>query len=134
MSYGATVEKWVEILALARKWEFERVGRLCVMMLEILPISSVEKIRIFQAHHLDRSRLAESFEELTLRPEPLTVEEGHKLGMETTIQIARARELSCGFDPNTKLSTAQVSNSEIRSVIQEVFGVERERTTGLLGR
>jgi len=128
--YTTTVEKWVEILALAQIWEFKEVERLCVIMLEILTISPVEKIRIFQAHHLDRSRLAESFEALTLRPEPLTVEEGHKLGMDTTIQIARARELYRGFDPNTKLSTTQVSDSKLRLVIEEVFGVKRN--TGLL--
>jgi hypothetical protein len=123
--YTATVEKWVEILALAQKWGFKEVEQLCIRQLESLPISPVEKINIYQACHLDRSLLVDSFEELTLRPEPLTLEDVHKLGMETAIQIARARELSRGSNPDTKLSTIQMNDSELRSVIQDVFGVRR---------
>lgn len=112
-------------MALAQKWEFKEVEQLCIRQLESLPISPVEKIYIYQACHLDRSLLADSFEELTLRPEPLTLEDGHKLGMETTILIARARELSRGSNLGPKLSTIQMNNSELRSVIQDVFGVRR---------
>jgi hypothetical protein len=112
-------------LALAQKWEFKEVEQLCIRQLENLPISPVEKINIYQACHLDRSLLADSFEELTLRPEPLTLEDGNKLGMETTIQIARARELTRGSNHNTKLSIIQMNDSELRSVIQDVFGVRR---------
>ena len=96
-----------------------------------MPIEPVEKICIYQEFHLDRLLLAGSFGQLTLRPEPLTLEEGHKLGMETAIQIAQARELSRRFNPNTKPSTIQVDNAELRSVIQDVFDVTL--TAGLPG-
>lgn len=133
MNYTTTVEKWVEILALAQKWDFKEVEQLCIRELEKLPtISPVEKIRIYEASHLDRSLLAESFEELTLRPEPLTVDEAGKLGLNMAIRIAMAQERARGFNPISGLFATQVSDSELRSVIQELFGVKR--TTGVSGR
>ena len=133
MNYTTTVEKWVEILALAQKWDFKEVEQLCIRELEKLPtISPVEKIRIYEASHLDRSLLAESFEELTLRPEPLTVDKAGKLGLNMAIRIAMARERALGFNPISGLFATQVSDSELRSVIQELFGVKR--TTGVFGR
>ena len=131
-TYTATVEKWVEILALAQKWEFKEVEKLCIRELEKLPIPPVEKIRIYEASHLDRSLLAESFEEITLRPKPLALEEAGKLRLEMAIRIAVARERARGFNPISGLFPTQVSDSELRSVIREVFGVKQ--TTGVFGR
>lgn len=123
--YKTTEDKWVEILALAQKWTFKEVERLCVRELQKLPIAPVEKIRIYQAFRLDRSLLAESFAELTTRPEPLNLEEGRKLGIETTLQIAQAREISRGLN-STKPNKPQMNDTELRSVIQNVFDLEEE--------
>jgi hypothetical protein len=109
----------VEILALAQRWAFKEIEQLCIRELEKLPIAPIEKIQIYQAFHIDRTFLAESFAILTIRPEPLNLEEGHKLGIETSLQIAQAREASRGLNSNR-----QVNDTELRAVIQTVFGLE----------
>jgi hypothetical protein len=114
-------------LALAQKWEFKEVEKLCVRELEKLPIPPVEKIHIYQAFHLDRSLLAKSFEELALRDKPIDIGEGFKLGLRTGLQVAHARELS----HIAKRSTIQANDAELRSAIQDVFNVKR--STGLYG-
>jgi hypothetical protein len=89
-----------------------------------LSIPPVEKIHIYQAFRIDRSLLAESFAKLTLRPETLSLEEGNKLGIETALQIAQARELSRGS--TGRASAVQLNDAELRSVIQNAFGLEEE--------
>ena len=98
--------------------------QLCIRELQNLSIPPVEKIHIYQAFRIDRSLLAKSFAKLTVRPEPLKLEEAQKLGIETTLQISQARELSRGS--NTKPSPVQVDGSELRSIIQDAFGLEEE--------
>lgn len=91
-----------------------------------MSIPPVEKISIYQAFHIDRSLLAESFANLTVRSEHLNLDEAEKLGIRTMLQISQARELSRGSDSGTKPSPIQLSNSELRSVIQHAFGLEEE--------
>lgn len=122
--YTATVERWTDILDLAQRWAFKEVEQLCIRELQKLSIPPVEKIRIYQEFRLDRSLLAESFARLTARPEPLSLEEGHKLGIETSLQIVQARELYRGS--GTRASVVQLNDSELRSVIQDVFGLKEE--------
>ena len=124
--YTATVERWTEILELAQRWAFKEVEQLCIRELQQLSIPPVEKIHIYQAFQLDRSLLAESFAKLTLRPETLSLEEGNKLGIKTALQIAQARELSRGYNSGTKASPVQLNETELRSVIQNAFGLEEE--------
>jgi hypothetical protein len=89
-------------------------------------MSPVEKIHVYQTFHIDRSLLVESFGKLTVRPEPIKLEEAQKLGLDTTMQITQARELSRGSSSGTKPSPIQVNDSELRSVIQDAFGLEEE--------
>jgi hypothetical protein len=122
--YTATVDRWTEILDLAQRWVFKEVEQLCIRELQKLSIPPVEKIHIYQAFRIDRSLLAESFAKLTLRPETLSLEEGNKLGIETALQIAQARELSRGS--TGRASAVQLNDAELRSVIQNAFGLEEE--------
>jgi hypothetical protein len=124
--YTTTVDKWTEILALAQRWVFKEVEQLCIRELQKLSIPPIEKIQIYQAFHIDRSLLAESFAELTLRPEPLSLEEGNKLGIETALRIAQARELSRGTNSRTRASVVRLNDAELRSVIQNAFGLGEE--------
>ena len=124
--YTTTKEKWVEILDLAQKWSFKEVQQLCIREMQKLPIEPVDKIHIYQAFHLDRALLAESFAKLTIRPQPLNLEEGNKLGIETTLQIAQARELSRGSHSGTRTSTIQLNESELHLVIRDAFGLGEE--------
>jgi hypothetical protein len=119
------VDKWVEILALAQRWTFKEVEQLCIRELQKLPIAPVEKIHIYQAFLIDRSLLAESFVKLTTRPEPLNLEEGQRLGIETTLQIMQARELSRGSNSG-RAPNVQLNDTELRSVILDVFRFDEE--------
>jgi hypothetical protein len=118
------VGNWVKILAVAQMWGFNEVKQLCVRELEKLSIPPVEKIHIYQGSQLDRSLLLESFESLTIRPDPLNFDEAQKLGLETTLQIARARELSRGTNAGTKPAAVQLHGYELRSAISDVFALD----------
>jgi hypothetical protein len=131
--YTAPVDKWVEILALAQRWAFKEVEQLCIRELQKLPIAPVEKIHIYQAFLLDRLLLAESFAKLTIRPEPLNLEEGQKLGIETTLQIMQARELFRSSSSGTRASAIQLNDPDLRSVIHDVFGFEEDAFDFLVG-
>jgi hypothetical protein len=131
--YTTTIEKWVEILDLAQKWNFREVQQLCIREMQKLPIEPVDKIHIYQAFHLDRTLLAESFAKLTIRPQPLNLDEGNKLGIETTLQIAQARELSRGSHSGTKTSIIQLNDSELRLVIRDAFALGEEALDFLVG-
>ncbi|KAH9177505.1 hypothetical protein EDB89DRAFT_1844593 [Lactarius sanguifluus] len=127
--YSATLEKWKRILALAQEWGFIQVERLCVRELENLTIPPVEKIKIYQDFNLNPDLLYDSYVELTTRPEPLNLEEGKKLELLTSLKIARARELVRALAPDGATSssgpaTVQLQESDIQSVIKDVFGLQ----------
>ena len=109
-------------MVLAQRWGFREVEGLCIRELENLSIPPVEKIQIYQDFKIDRSRLLSSFAALTKRPDPLSLEEGKKVGLETALQIARARELSRGT--STKPSAILLNEPELRSAIRDVFGID----------
>jgi hypothetical protein len=131
--YTATVDKWVDILDLAQRWTFKEVEQLCIRELQKLDIEPVDKIHIYQAHNINRSHLAESFGKLTIRQEFINPEEAQKLGLETTLKISHARELY--RSPNgIKPSPIQLNDPELRSAIQDAFGLEEESFTDFLVR
>jgi hypothetical protein len=80
---------------------------------------------MYQAFKLERSLLLSSFAKLIVRPDPLSLEEGQKLGLETTLQIAQARELSRATNSG-RPAAIQLHDSELRSSIREVFGLEED--------
>ena len=114
----------MSILTLAQRWGFNQVEQLCVRELQKMLIPSVERIHIYQAFHLDRSLLAQSFVDLTIRPDPLNLEEGRRVGIETALQIAQARERSRAS--NSGRPDIQLNESQLRSVIRNSFDLEEE--------
>ncbi|KAH9006313.1 hypothetical protein EDB86DRAFT_711451 [Lactarius hatsudake] len=124
--YSATFEKWKRILALARKLGFFRVERLCVQELQKLVIPPVEKIQFYQSFNLNPDLLRSSYVALTIRAEPLELEEGKKLGDSTSLKITRARELARGPGHGATSSATvqlkvQLQESEIRLVVRDIF-------------
>jgi hypothetical protein len=116
------VDNWTKILVLAQKWGFKEVELLCIRELENIPIPPVEKIQIYQQFKIDRSRLFSSFAELIIRPDPLSLDEAQRIGLETTLQTMRARELSRGT--HTKPSAVLLDETELRSAIRDAFGLD----------
>jgi hypothetical protein len=119
--YSGTVDKWKRILTLAQQWRFVEVEQLCVRELEKLPIPPVEKIQIYQDFKLNPDLLHKSYVALTVRDEPLDLEEGEQLGLPTSLKVARARELARFPDG---LPPAQLQESEVESAIKAVFGLQ----------
>jgi len=122
--YNGTIDQWTQVLALAQRWEFKEVEALGVRELEKLPIPAVEKIYIYQAFGLGRGLLAESFAKLTLRDEFLTNEEGEKLGLDTLMQVTRAREFARRL--NSGMVPTEAHSQEFRSIVRDVFELEEE--------
>jgi len=119
-------------LILAQRWAFKEVEKLCVRELETLTIPPVEKIHLYQYFKLDKSLLVDSYLELTVRSDPLNLEEGRKLGIDTSVQISRARELSRGSDMGKgPLSpTVKLRDMELYMLIQDVFELGETRPNG----
>ena len=130
--YNATPEQWSWILDLAQKWGFKDVQQLCIRELEKLDLSPVDRIHIYQKHGLDDELLLDSYETLTTRDEPIGMEEGIKLGLRTSLQIAQAREMSRGPDTGGGLrspSAVQLKGPDLRTLISKICEL-RVQTNG----
>jgi len=117
--YTATVDKWKRILNLAQQWSFIEVEKLCVRELEALSIPPIEKIRLYQDFKLDPNLLHDSFVALTIRDQPLDMEEGEQLKLATSLKIAQARELARRAPDGP--ATARLQDSEVQSVVKDIF-------------
>lgn len=78
---------------------------------------------------IDQNLLHDSYIALTVRAEPLDVDEGNKLGLSTSLKIARARELARAQAPDGSTdffgtAIAQLQDSAVQSVIRNVFGLQ----------
>jgi hypothetical protein len=118
-SYEAPYEKWKQILTLAHQWGMARVERLCIRELGKLKIDPVEKIELYQAFKLDRNLLHSSFVELVIRPRPLSIEEGERLTLPTSMKLAEARERA--RDPGQSIT---LQEPDVQPVIEDVFGLQ----------
>jgi hypothetical protein len=105
-------------LFLAHHWGIARIARLCLRELAKLRIDPVEKIEFYQLLELNPNLLQTSFVELTIRPEPLSEQEGERLGIKTSMRLARAREQARDPDRSRK-----VEEAEAEEVIEGVFGL-----------
>lgn len=86
-----TTTQWSSILHLAEKWGFENLTLLAIDNL-IVHASPIDKIVLGRRYGI-KEWLPAAFEAVCTRADPLTVEEGTKLGMEDTVRIAAARQL-----------------------------------------
>ena len=95
-------------------------------------VDPVEKIQIYQEFNIDENLLHGAYVALTIRPEPLNVEEGNKLGLLTSLKMARARELARAPGGGTDLFgplSSQLEESEVLSVIKDVFRLQEPAST-----
>ncbi|KAF8271084.1 hypothetical protein EI94DRAFT_634469 [Lactarius quietus] len=122
--YDASIEEWASILKLAHLWEFIEVKELAVRGLESLQIPSLQKVVLYQKYDVDRNLLQAAFTALTVRDETLTIEEGRELGLETALQVARARETARAprrvGNPRSPINLAGV---ELDALINDIFSI-----------
>ncbi|KIP01472.1 hypothetical protein PHLGIDRAFT_80546, partial [Phlebiopsis gigantea 11061_1 CR5-6] len=90
--YDANAEEWISILKLAHIWRFLEVKRMATRYLEDFTLDPVRKIELYQWYELDKRLLIPSYVALITRLEPLSLDEGRRLSLETALLIATARE------------------------------------------
>src|SRR5579863_7567456 len=124
--YHATVEEWTSIMKLAHQWGFVSVKALALRELELLEIPPLRKIGIYQSYAIDRRLLQAAYTAFTIRDKPITLEEGQELGLETVVQLARARELvrapgAGGKKTRDAHSPVNVAGAELEELVRELF-------------
>ncbi|KIJ25250.1 hypothetical protein M422DRAFT_38868 [Sphaerobolus stellatus SS14] len=85
-------EAWMSILRVSDRFMMENIKQKAIASINKLDDfpTPVERIHNGTKYHLPWVR--QGYKQLVIRPMPLTAEEGHALGMETTVRVAEARE------------------------------------------
>lgn len=85
-----TIAQWTSILHLAAKWEFENIKLLAIDNLTA-HAAPIDKIILGKRYGITEW-LPSAYKAVCTRADPLTVEEGMKLGIEDTVRISAARQ------------------------------------------
>jgi hypothetical protein len=86
---ATTVDEWTAILDLAAKWNFRSIKTLAIK--QLTPIASpIDKI-VWGRKHQINEWLGGAYQSICAREEPLTYEEGIRLGMKDVIKISAIR-------------------------------------------
>lgn len=125
--YRTSTDDWTVILDLAYRWQFPEVKSLVVRELEKLELPDVNRISVYHKYGVDRNLLIPRYAALCQREEPLSLREGMLLGMETTLNIARAREYARANRTASGArspSAAGMENGEMHRLVREMFDVK----------
>lgn len=110
-----TAPEWISILTLSTRWKFKDIRELSIRQLGKFELDPVEKLELMLRYKIKRQWAYTSFIALCSRPHALDVIEGRQLGIETTINIAFARE---------KLEKwGRKRPDEVKKVVLEVFEI-----------
>lgn len=135
--YDANLDEWTSILKLSYLWDFNEVKTLALRELERLEIPPLQKIIMYHSYAVDRDLLQDAYTALVVRADPITIEEGYELGLETALQLARARELARASTSGGKKSPVNLADPELEALIRDLFqlptpdGRSSRRSAGL---
>ena len=126
--YDANVEEWTTVLKLANRWDFVEVKELAIRELQTRPIGPIQRILLYREHTVNETHLHQAYTELTVRDEPLNMDEGRLLGLETVLQLADARErarapISPGNRSGGPRSPATHTGAQLDDIVKDVFHV-----------
>jgi hypothetical protein len=124
--YDATVDEWTSILKLAHQWDFLGVKDLALRELEQLKIPPLQKIVIYHSYAVDRRLLQAAYTAFAVRDDPITLEEGQELGLETALHLARAREVvrapaTASMKIKDARSPVNLAGAELDELIRDIF-------------
>lgn len=124
--YDASVEEWTSVLKLAHQWDFIEAKALAIRELENQSIPPLRKVVLYQTYAIDRSLLKPALTALTIRDEPLEIEEGREIGLETALDLAKAREVArtpvfSGKKSGNPRSPVNLAGDELDVVIKDIF-------------
>jgi hypothetical protein len=119
---------WKSILKLSHKWDFDEVKAFAFRELELHEMPALEKIILYHTYDIDRKYLQAAYTELAVRDDPITIEEGHLLGLETALRLAHAREIArapvfSGKKPGNPRSPINLAGSELDALISRLFNL-----------
>ena len=129
--YDATIEDWSIILKLADKWMFHEVKELAIRELQKKPnLDLVSRTALYQKHQVDSRHLIPLYAQLCERGTPITVEEAHILGLETTMLINSVKEqLSAKAASGDQSSQpADLGKKDIFNALEGRLGLEKGST------
>ncbi|TFL07107.1 hypothetical protein BDV98DRAFT_497138 [Pterulicium gracile] len=125
-------DEWLLILELASHWRFGEVKKTAVRALNKLGVPEVDRIVAFQNHGVSNSYILPLLAAVVAREEPLTAEEGEKLGMRTAIHIAQLRETARS---NTRRARGEPAledrrvDANVQGIVQETFNIPTSAPT-----
>jgi len=108
-------------LKLAHQWNFIEVKTLAIRELENLPIPPLQKIVLYQKYAIDRTLLKPALTALTIRDESLAIAEGREIGLETALDLAKAREMARARKSGNPRSPVNLAGAELDVVIKDIF-------------
>ena len=113
-------------MTLAHQWGFSEVKALAIRELENHSIPPLRKIVLYQKYEIDRKLLKPSLTALTIRDEPLAYEEGREIGLETAMDLAKAREIArspvfSGKKSGNPRSPVNLAGAELDVLIKDIF-------------
>lgn len=122
--YHASVADWVAILNLSHRWAFPEVKDLAVRELEKQSMGDVDRVVVYQDNKVDLNLLIPCYAALCERDEPLTAQEGRRMGIETSLTIAHLREMA-RRSPNDCRSPAPANchGKDLLSIVRELFEI-----------
>ncbi|KAL4075294.1 hypothetical protein V8B97DRAFT_2022287 [Scleroderma yunnanense] len=86
-----SVDEWTSVLKLSTKWDFKRLRQAAVDALLASQIGPVDRIVLARQYDI-RHWLVPALNELAKRQQPLGLDEGARLGLETALKLASVRE------------------------------------------
>jgi hypothetical protein len=114
---AGTVDEWTAILDLAAKWNFKSIRALAIRQLGPIA-SSIDKIVLGRKHNI-HEWLGDAYRNVCERPDPLTYEEGTRLGMGDVIKISTIRH-------DFGLGMTSASAFSLNEELQRCFGIDIE--------
>jgi len=97
-------EQWIAVLKLSTMWEFDGLRMAAIDTLGHSKINAVDKLVAAKRYNIDEWLLP-ALLSLAQRPELISIEEGHRIGLETALKLASVRE-KLKVEPVQKLSAA----------------------------
>lgn len=114
--YSASLPEWISILQLATRWLFDDIRALAIAELSDFKIDPVQKVAIALQCDIPEW-LHSAYMVLCIRKNPLTLEEGRKLGVDVVTKLAYAREIY--RDNNTHRN---YRDEDVSLLVTDVFG------------
>lgn len=113
-------------MKLAHQWQLREVKELAIRELQALSIAPLQKVVLYQKYEVDRDLLRPAFIALTTRDEPIEIDEGRELGLETALRLARAREKArvpvfAGRKSGNPRFPMVLAGVELDALIKDVF-------------